>query len=167
MECANPIHIYGCQGFSGALHFLKYQIGSHKWNLNFEMSWVGPSLISCGHLPLIFSEEAILCTSTHHLYAQLFYLNGTSNSLTKFLTIDLSCQIFGSAGFSHGEWGSMVVCPIVCRHQWSIHFPPVHFVHFQSLVLMELPLALSNLTMQSHYDFTSQRGVQSHLGVSS
>ena len=161
MECVNPIYLAVCQGFYGASHFLKYQIGSHKWNLNFEMSWVCPLIISSGNLPLIFLEETLLCTLTHHLCYQWWSFNGTSDDITTFITIDTSFTIFGYAGFSHGEWGSMVVCPIVCRHQWSIHFPPVHFVHFQSLVLMELPLALSNLTMQSHYDFTSPRGVQS------
>ena len=120
----NPIHIAGCQGFSGTLHFLKYQIVSHKWNLNFEMSWVCPLIISSAHLPLIFLEEPLSCTLTHHLCYQWCSFKGTSDAITKFITIDTSFTIFGYAGFCHGEWGYVVVCWIQCCRQWYVHSPP-------------------------------------------
>ena len=101
--------------------------------MNFELSWVCPSLISSGYPPLRFLEETILCTSTYHLCAQLCYFNGTSNSLIKFLTIDPSCPVFGSAGFSHGEWGSVVVCSIHFCLQWSVYFLPSSLCKFSRI----------------------------------
>ena len=86
----------------------------------FEVSWVCTSLISSGHLPLIFLEEAVLCTSPHHFFAQECSFSGISNALMKFITIDPSCPIFWSAVFSHVEWSSVVVCSMQCRCHWSI-----------------------------------------------
>ena len=83
----------------------------------FEMSWVCPSLISSRHIPLIFLEEAILCTSTHHLCSKYCYFNETSHSFTTLITIDPSFPIFGYAVFSHVEWGSIVVFSIQCHQQ--------------------------------------------------
>ena len=54
VKCTNPIHIACFQVFYETLHFLIYRMGSHKWNLNFEISRVSLSLISSGHLTLIF-----------------------------------------------------------------------------------------------------------------
>ena len=39
-------------------------------------------------------------------------VSGTSNYLMTFITIDINYPIFGSEGFSHGEWGSVVVFSI-------------------------------------------------------
>ena len=111
----------GCHVINGAFYFMKYQIVSHTWKLNIEISFVKLSLNSKVLIQSRFFEEATLCKSKHSFCTQSCFLNETLNFLMTFLTMDESWPILGSASFYQILWGYITTC-YIDMYFWSLWF---------------------------------------------